>query len=69
MWIPYCAKDLFHWGKGFFAPDLYVDEPRHIEFKVDGKMVPKGEDLSKVTDMSYKFGKELDLVGGLWLPF
>ena len=32
-------------------PDVRVDEPQQADLKVDGDMVPKGEDLSQVTDI------------------
>ena len=48
---------------------MHVDNPLHVELKVDGEMIPKGEDLSQVTDISYNFGEESDSVVGFWLPF
>ena len=48
---------------------MRLDEPRQTELKVDGEMVPKGEDLSQVTDISYNFEEGSDLAGGFWLPF
>ena len=42
---------------------MRVDEPRQEEFKVNGEMVPKGEDMIQVTYISKNFGKELHLVG------
>ena len=33
-----------------------MDEPRQEELKVDGEMVPKGEDLGQVINISYNFG-------------
>ena len=47
-----CVKDKLHWGKGYIAPDVRVNEPRQEELKVDGEMVPKEEDLSQVTNIS-----------------
>ena len=46
-----------------------MDEPRQAELKVDGEMVPKGEDLRQMIDIYQNFGEDSDLVEGLWLPF
>ena len=33
-------------------PGVHVDEPQQAELKLDGEMVPKGEDMIQVTDIS-----------------
>ena len=52
VWVPFCVKNKLHRGKVFCTTDVHVDEPQHAELKVDGEMIPKGEDLIQVTDIS-----------------
>ena len=52
-----------------FIADVRVDETRYAELKVDREMVRKGGYLIQVTDISYNFGEESDLVELFLIPF